>query len=52
MHCALRRAQKAKVALEFLSFHEATDTAWDHAKVFDAVLAKAKAKAKGVEIEF
>lgn len=30
--------------------HEATDTAWDHAKVFDAVLAVAKAK--GVEIEF
>lgn len=24
--------------------HEATDTAWDHAKVFDAVLAVAKAK--------
>jgi hypothetical protein len=30
--------------------HEATDTAWDHAKVFDAVLAVAKAK--GIEVEF
>jgi cyclase len=30
--------------------HEAADAAWDHAKVFDAVLAVAKAK--GIQVEF
>jgi len=30
--------------------NEATDTPWDHAKVFDAVLAVAKAK--GIAVEF
>ena len=30
--------------------HEATDAPWDHAKVFDAVLAVAKAK--GIAVEF
>jgi hypothetical protein len=30
--------------------HEAADAPWDHAKVFDAVLAVAKSK--GIEVEF